>query len=69
MDKAVDEIFKVAVSLGGTLSGEHGVGISKAKYLPLEFGEAGVETLRRIKKALDPNYLLNPGKIVLRGVN
>ena len=67
VDKAVDEIFKVAVSLGGTLSGEHGVGISKAKYLPLEFGEAGVETLRRIKEALDPNYLLNPGKIVLRG--
>jgi len=67
VEKAVDEIFEAAVSLGGTLSGEHGVGMAKAKYLPLEFGEAGVQTLRRIKEALDPNYLLNPGKIVLRG--
>ncbi|MDI6812647.1 MAG: FAD-linked oxidase C-terminal domain-containing protein [Desulfitobacteriaceae bacterium] len=66
VEKAVDEIFQVAISLGGTLSGEHGIGIAKAKYLPLEFGEAGVRTLRRIKEALDPEYRLNPGKIVLR---
>ena len=67
VEKAVDEIFEAAISLGGTLSGEHGVGMAKAKYLPLEFGEAGVRVLRRIKEALDPDYLLNPGKIVLRG--
>ncbi len=66
VEKAVDEIFQVAISLGGTLSGEHGIGIAKAKYLPLEFGEAGVRTLRRIKEALDPQYRLNPGKIVIR---
>lgn len=66
VEKAVDEIFEVAVSLGGTLSGEHGVGMAKAKYLPLEFGEAGVQLLRDIKEACDPNYLLNPGKIVRR---
>lgn len=63
---AVDEIFQVAISLGGTLSGEHGIGIAKMKYLDLEFGEAGVAALRRIKEALDPNYVLNPGKIVRR---
>lgn len=63
---AVDEIFQVAVSLGGTLSGEHGIGIAKMKYLEMEFGEAGVRALRRIKEALDPNYMLNPGKIVRR---
>lgn len=66
VEKAVDDIFKVAISLGGTLSGEHGIGVAKAKYLPLEFGDAGVRTLRRIKEALDPEYRLNPGKIVLR---
>lgn len=63
---AVDEIFKTAISLGGTLSGEHGIGIAKMGYLDWEFGEAGVAALRRIKEALDPNYLLNPGKIVRR---
>ena len=63
---AVDEIFQAAISLGGTLSGEHGIGIAKMKYLDWEFGEAGVAALRQIKEALDPNYLLNPGKIVRR---
>lgn len=66
VEKAVDEIFQVAISLGGTLSGEHGIGMAKSKYLPWEFGQAGVETLRRIKMALDPNFILNPGKMVGR---
>ncbi len=66
MEQAVDEIFKAALALEGTLSGEHGIGIGKVKYLPMEFGEAGVDTIRRIKEALDPNYLLNPGKMVTR---
>ncbi|MDP4160639.1 MAG: FAD-linked oxidase C-terminal domain-containing protein, partial [Bacillota bacterium] len=63
---AVDEIFQVAVSLGGTLSGEHGIGIAKMKYLEMEFGQVGVKALQRVKEALDPNYRLNPGKIVRR---
>ncbi|KGK91672.1 FAD-binding protein [Desulfosporosinus sp. HMP52] len=63
---AVDEIFQTAISLGGTLSGEHGIGIAKMKYLDWEFGEAGVALLRSMKEALDPNYVLNPGKIVRR---
>lgn len=66
MEQAVDEIFKAAIALEGTLSGEHGIGIGKVKYLPLEFGEAGVNTIRRIKEALDPNYILNPGKMVTK---
>lgn len=66
MEQAVDEIFKAAIALEGTLSGEHGIGIGKVKYLPLEFGEAGVNTIRRIKEALDPDYLLNPGKMVVK---
>ncbi|MZP28369.1 FAD-binding protein [Heliobacterium undosum] len=62
--KAVDEIFRVAVDMGGTLSGEHGIGMAKMKYLEWELGATGVDVLRRIKEALDPDYLLNPGKMV-----
>lgn len=63
--QAVDEIFAKAVQLGGTLSGEHGVGLAKAKYMELEFGETGLEVFRQIKNALDPEGILNPGKIVI----
>ncbi len=62
--KAVDEIFKAALSLGGTLSGEHGIGMAKARYLPWEIGMSGVNVLKKIKEALDPEYILNPGKLV-----
>lgn len=63
---AVDEIFETALALGGTLSGEHGIGIAKMKFLDLEFGVAGVAALRRIKESLDPNYMMNPGKMIRR---
>ncbi len=62
--KAVDEVFEICLRLGGTISGEHGIGLSKAKYLESEVGETGVELIRRIKAAFDPNNILNPGKIV-----
>jgi glycolate oxidase len=62
--KAVDELFEIAVNMGGTLSGEHGIGMAKMKYLELEFGPTGVDLLRRVKEALDPDYILNPGKMV-----
>ncbi|GAB6182687.1 FAD-binding oxidoreductase [Thermodesulfovibrio hydrogeniphilus] len=62
--KAVDEIFEKALSLGGTLSGEHGIGVAKLKYLKSEIGQSGIETMRRIKRALDPDNILNPGKLV-----
>ncbi|ACX51710.1 FAD linked oxidase domain protein [Ammonifex degensii KC4] len=61
---AVEEIFRVAISLGGTLTGEHGIGLAKKRFLPWEMGETGVWVLKQIKKALDPDNLLNPGKIV-----
>ena len=60
---AVDEIFDVALSLGGTLSGEHGIGITKRPYITNALGEMGVNTLKAIKAALDPKGILNPGKI------
>ena len=64
MHKAVEEIFDTALSFGGTLSGEHGIGIAKMKYLGNEIGESGLELMRSVKEALDPGYLLNPGKLV-----
>lgn len=61
--KAVDEIFETALALGGTLSGEHGIGITKRPYIANALGEAGVNALKAIKQALDPKGILNPGKI------
>jgi glycolate oxidase len=62
--KAVDEIFATALSFGGTLSGEHGIGMAKMRYLGDEIGESGLRMMRSVKEALDPHYLLNPGKMV-----
>jgi glycolate oxidase len=61
--RAVDEIFAAALAVGGTLSGEHGIGITKRPYMVQALGEAGVKTLQAIKQALDPKGILNPGKI------
>ena len=61
---AVDEIFATALRLGGTLSGEHGIGMAKMKYLSDELGQSGLDLMRTMKEALDPDYLLNPGKMV-----
>lgn len=64
-EKAIEEVFKGALELGGTMSGEHGVGIAKAPYIPLEITEKAADYMKAIKKALDPNNILNPGKIFL----
>ncbi len=61
--KAVGQIFTVVRQLDGTLSGEHGVGISKAPYIGLELSEAVIALSLRLKKAFDPNNIMNPGKI------
>ncbi|TGE37689.1 FAD-binding protein [Desulfosporosinus fructosivorans] len=63
VDLAVGEIFRAALAVGGTLSGEHGIGITKKEYITDALGETGVATIRSIKKALDPSGILNPGKI------
>jgi glycolate oxidase len=59
----IGEIFKLTVSLGGTLSGEHGIGIAKRPYMPIAMKEMNLELMRGIKKVFDPNGILNPGKI------
>lgn len=63
VEKAVEEIFKAAVELGGTLSGEHGIGTLKAPFMEMELGEITLDMMKRIKQSWDPNNILNPGKI------
>ena len=63
--KAIEEIFRVTVELGGTLSGEHGIGLSKAPFMKIAFTDAEIDLFRRIKEAFDPNNILNPGKMGL----
>ena len=63
LDTAIREIFQLTVSLGGTISGEHGIGIMKSEFLTLALQPDAIAAMKRIKSALDPNNVLNPGKI------
>ncbi len=63
--KAIREIFQLVVELGGTLSGEHGIGLSKAAFMDIAFTPAELQLFREIKQAFDPNNILNPGKMGL----
>jgi D-lactate dehydrogenase (cytochrome) len=56
-------VVERAIALGGTATGEHGIGLGKRGYLVAEHGEETVEAMRRIKRALDPKDTLNPGKV------
>jgi D-lactate dehydrogenase (cytochrome) len=59
-----DRVVEKAIALGGTCTGEHGVGIGKRKYMRLEHGEAAMNVMRRLKEFFDPHGILNPGKVV-----
>lgn len=63
----VEKLFTRSVELGGTLSGEHGIGMTKSRYLDYRFTPAEIELQRRIKSAIDPVGLINPGKYFSRG--
>jgi len=65
--RAAEEIFQKALALGGTLSGEHGIGLARRRFLPWELGDPGLDVVRKIKQALDPDNLFNPGKVVALG--
>jgi len=59
----VEDIFRLVLSLGGTISGEHGIGTAKMPYIGMELSPAAIDVMRRIKQVLDPKGVLNPGKI------
>jgi len=61
VEKAAEEIFLATLELNGALSGEHGIGRAKSKYIALQLGETGLDIQRRIKLVLDPNNIMNPG--------
>lgn len=63
VEVAMKEIFDFAIGLGGTITGEHGVGLAKKKFLPDAIGGASLALLKQLKRTLDPDGILNPGKI------
>lgn len=63
VEEAFKEIFDEAIRLGGTITGEHGVGLAKKTFLPKFAGEAQMRVMRELRRALDPNGILNPGKV------
>lgn len=64
LPKAIREIFELTVSLGGTLSGEHGIGLVQRPYMRIAFNTAQLELMRAIKQAFDPHGIMNPGKVL-----
>jgi len=64
VDKALVEMYEAAMSMGGTLSGEHGIGIAKARFMSMEFSQTSIDLMRGIKRVFDPNNVLNPGSFL-----
>ena len=62
---AADELLRKVTELGGTLTGEHGIGLSKAPFMALEHDAVSMEIMRGLKHYFDPNNILNPGKMAL----
>jgi len=62
---AIEEVFQATIDLGGTLSGEHGIGLAKAPYMYMAFSDAEMALFKSIKMAFDPNNILNPAKMGL----
>jgi len=63
LPEILTDVFKGSVSLGGTISGEHGIGVTKKKYVPIAIKQEQIELMGKIKRVFDPSYILNPGKI------
>jgi glycolate oxidase len=63
VEEAFKEIFAEAIRLGGTITGEHGIGVAKKSFLPKFAGDAQMRVMRELKGVLDPNHILNPGKM------
>jgi len=65
VEGASAELFKVVIELGGTVTGEHGIGLAKARFMSMEHDEVAMDVMRAVKKLFDPNNILNPGKMAL----
>jgi glycolate oxidase len=63
VNAGISEMMRACIDLGGTISGEHGIGVDKMPFLNLELGKAGYDIMRRLKGSLDPNGIMNPGKM------
>ena len=63
LEEGIRDIFKLCVKLGGTISGEHGIGYVQKKFMNIPFDEANIELQKNIKKLFDPKNILNPDKI------
>ena len=59
----IRELFQLTADLGGTISGEHGIGLVQKEFMPIKYSEIHLNLMRNIKKVFDPNSILNPGKI------
>ncbi len=64
IDKAMEEMYQATIAMGGTLSGEHGIGIAKDRFMTMEFSQSAIELMRGIKRVFDPNNILNPGSFL-----
>jgi glycolate oxidase len=64
VDQMLEELCEAAIQMGGTLSGEHGIGIAKARFMGMEFSETSLNIMRGIKRVFDPNNILNPGSFL-----
>jgi glycolate oxidase len=62
--RAAEAIYMAALELGGTITGEHGIGVLKRDWLPAEIGEVGMDVQRAVKATFDPLGILNPGKAI-----
>ena len=62
-EACLDEVFSLVLSLNGTLSGEHGVGMAKRPFVPREIDETTMALMKSVKLAFDPSNILNPGKL------
>lgn len=62
--KALEELYQATIELGGTISGEHGIGSKRLKYMEMAMSQEEMDLMRRIKKAFDPNLIMNPGKVI-----
>ena len=62
--KLLKDIYAAAISFGGAVSGEHGIGIEKKPYLPIQINAPLLAVMKRVKQAFDPDNILNPGKIL-----